>query len=79
MLKYIIVCCCVEMTIKKRVSKPDIFCIFATAYARNVSGCKKSIALTVLSQKIRQFYEGGRSILLSLVVYAIVLQHTVQA
>ena len=42
---------------------PNIFCIFASAYARIVGLYKKSIArLSLLSNYARLFYEGGLSI-----------------
>ena len=52
-------------------------CIFATAYARKVSIARKALRNCPFTE-IRQYYEGGRSILLSLVVYAISQRHTLR-
>ena len=49
-------------------------CIFAPDFpARDMlDDAKKALLLTVLSQEYANFYEGGRSILLLLVAYAVI-------
>jgi len=62
-----------ECTIKSYFANPENVRIFAFAYASDVSLARKALLITVPTCKFGKFHEGGRSILLSLVVYAILI------